>query len=106
MPRGGARPGAGRPKGAKNKATLLREAAVKFGIVPLDYLLSVMVDESQPDELRLAAAKAALPYCHSRLAAVRVVEDNGGMTHEDWCRQLEQELAHRPQAAWEEAPAL
>lgn len=82
MPRGGARPGAGRPKGAKNKTTLLREAAAKFGIVPLDYLLSIMVDESQPYELRLYAAKAALPYCHPKLAAVRVVEEGGGMTHE------------------------
>ena len=71
----------------------MREVASQYGSTPLDYLLGIMRDESQPIEVRMFAAKAALPYCTPRLAAVRVTKDDGGMTHEDWCRHLEQELA-------------
>lgn len=93
MPRGGYRPGAGRPKGAKNKLTVLREVAAEYGMTPLDYLLGIMRDESLPVEVRMFAAKAALPYCTPRLAAVRMAEESGGMTHEQWVSRLQVELA-------------
>ena len=40
------------------------------GLAPLDYLLAVMRDESNPTQVRLDAAKAAAPYVHPRLAAI------------------------------------
>lgn len=92
MPRGGCRPGAGRPKGSKSKVTILREVATAYGTTPLDYLLGIMRDESQSDEMRMFAAKAALPYCTPRLAAVRVAEESHGRSHEEWVRQFAAEL--------------
>lgn len=35
---------------------------------PLEYLKSVWMDEDQNDELRVACAKAALPYVHGKVA--------------------------------------
>lgn len=110
MAKGGYRPGAGRPKGSRNRRKKLLEegarVAATFGVTPLDYLLSVMRDETQHLDLRLFAAKAAAPFCHPRLAAVRVIADQAEMTHEQWVRRLQQELARRPQEAREEAPAV
>jgi hypothetical protein len=46
MPRGGARPGAGRPKGGKNRKTIERmkiaEQAAAGGITPLELMLQLM----------------------------------------------------------------
>jgi hypothetical protein len=84
---GGARPGAGRKKGQKDGhprncasvrlSTQLRERASATGETPLEFFCSIMHDESQPQELRIAAAQAALPYMHPRLAmiAARVEEE-------------------------------
>lgn len=38
--------------------------------MPLDYLLSVLRDESKPEETRIDVAKAAAPYVHARLTSV------------------------------------
>lgn len=35
---------------------------------PLEYLKSVWMDENQDKELRVACAKAALPYVHGKVA--------------------------------------
>lgn len=89
MPKGGARPGAGRKKGAPNKASAKREAEVKAsGITPLDYLLEIMRDDKSEKGVRLDAAKAAAPYVHPKLSSV---EMSGGLTinHEDALDQLE-----------------
>ena len=100
MSRGGYRSGAGRPKGSKNLRTRAREKAAKragtAGTSPLDFLLGMMRDEEQPLKVRMAAAKAAAPYCHPRLSAEHVTTD-GPMTHEQWLAILlheenEQEL--------------
>jgi len=77
MARGGARTGAGRPRGSVNKAS--REAAEKAresGLLPHELLLAI----SQGKKLkgigfpnrrdRIDAAKAAAPYYAPRLAAV------------------------------------
>lgn len=92
MPRGGCRPGAGRPKGAKNKLTMMREVAAQYGATPLDYLLSLVWDEALPVEVRLMAARAALPFCTPRLLAVREVVGNGPRDHAEWVRQMEGQL--------------
>ena len=69
--RGGKRQGAGRKKGAHNKASAAREAAIAAsGLTPLQHMLVIMRDETQPEAVRLEMAKAAAPYVHPRLAAV------------------------------------
>lgn len=89
MARGGARPGAGRPKGARDK--LEREAAevaAAEGIMPKDFLLSLVRDASQALDVRMEAAKAVAPYYHAKLAAI---EHSGSLTHrhEDALGELE-----------------
>jgi len=69
--KGGPRPGAGRPHGSKSKrSAAVAEAAAAAGMSPIQYLLLVMRDSTQPISMRLDAAKAAAPYCHPRLNAI------------------------------------
>ncbi len=75
MPRGGYRPGAGRPKGARSapKETRLpppdvARAARNAAMTPLDYMLAVMRDAGADDARRDRMAIAAAPYCHARAA--------------------------------------
>ena len=76
MALGGARPGAGRPKGARNKRhEEVVQGALKGRITPLEYLLSVMNNEEAEEARRVDAAKAAAPYVHARLNAVTVAGD-------------------------------
>jgi hypothetical protein len=54
------------------KEPKVADAASKRGdLMPLDFLLSVFRDECVPMSLRLKAAKAALPYCHPKLASIQ-----------------------------------
>lgn len=90
--RGGLRPGAGRKKGTRGKATLVRERitaeALEAGVTPLEYMLQLMrapIPEEAPPTvrasmatLRFEAAKAAAPYVHPRLAAIEHSGPNGG----------------------------
>lgn len=76
---GGARPGAGRPKGSANKKT--QELVAKIlgsGLTPLEYMLNVMRDEKVDQGRRDDMAKAAAPYVHNRLAAVEHTGEGGG----------------------------
>jgi hypothetical protein len=68
MLRGGKRPGAGRPKGSKNKNTVAIQAA-KTGELPLDYMLRVMRDKAADKDRRDEMAKAAAPYLHAKRAS-------------------------------------
>lgn len=73
---GGKRQGAGRKVGAVTKKTReVAEAAAASGLTPLDFMLSILRDESQPFDARFAAAEKAAPYCHAKLAAVTVGGD-------------------------------
>jgi hypothetical protein len=70
----------GRQKGSRNKATLVAEEAARValmnpGTLPLDYMLAIMRDAAQPVNRRIAAAKAAAPYCHPRLSPVSPPEE-------------------------------
>ena len=79
MPRGGRQPGAGRPKGSKNKRTIaLEEALAAGGELPKGFMLRVMCDEGQPMPLRADMAKAAAPYFHPRLNAIEHRGDDRG----------------------------
>ena len=71
MTRGGYRPGAGRPKGAKTLKLDQAGGAAAEGISrdPLQYLLGVVGDESADPELRIRCAVAALPYTSPKAEA-------------------------------------
>jgi hypothetical protein len=61
----------GRKKGIPNKATAAKAAAIaESGLTPLDYLLSVVRDETAETPVRVDAAKAAAPYVHPKLQPV------------------------------------
>jgi hypothetical protein len=47
-----------------------RAKVAATGIMPLDYLLGLLRDEGQSQEVRTDAAKAAAPYVHAKLANV------------------------------------
>ena len=69
----------GRKAGVPNKksAAIIRKIE-ESGLTPLDYMLQVMRDEStEPESLRLDAAKSAAPYCHARLTAVELTGKDG-----------------------------
>ena len=60
----------GRQKGARNRATEeARAAAAATGVLPLDYMLSVMRDSAADSKRRDAMAIAAAPYLHSKLSS-------------------------------------
>ncbi len=72
MPRGGFRPGAGRPKGTSKgglEREIRREAAAAQ-LSPLDYMLQVINDPTVDSERRDRVAMAAAPYVHPRKEAV------------------------------------
>lgn len=67
MARGGQRPGAGRPKGALNKATAsVREAAQAFTTDALSTLAEIMRDPEHPAAARVSAAQALLDRGHGK----------------------------------------
>ena len=71
MARGGARANAGRKQGKPNALNAkARERAAASGLLPLDYLLSIVRNDSEAQDVRIDAAKAAAPYLHARLASI------------------------------------
>jgi len=60
---GGARKGAGRPAGSRNKPRLIDGLPVTQD--PLQWLLALMAATHAPMKLRIAAARALMPYCHA-----------------------------------------
>ncbi len=71
---GGRRAGAGRPKGAiaKKSKVFIRSLLEEFPITPLAYFLEIVNNVKARPALRFAAAKAAAPYMHPRLASIAV----------------------------------
>src|SRR5437868_3224792 len=70
MPRGGYRPGAGRPKGSKSERhqiPMLPEQAATSR-TPLEYMLAVMNDSAADPARRDKMAIAAAPFMHARIA--------------------------------------
>lgn len=61
----------GRTKGTPNRKTAATVAKVKAsGLMPLDFLLSVMRDENVPRDERVDAAHKAAPYVHAKLSSI------------------------------------
>jgi hypothetical protein len=60
----------GRPKGSKNKRTLVSEALLAKSMAryttPLNFLLGSMTNDKMPMAIRIDCAKAAAPYVHKR----------------------------------------
>jgi hypothetical protein len=80
MPRGGARPGAGRKKGAATKKTVaIANVAAEQGITPLEVMIEAMRSHHAAKRLDEAAAiaKDAAPYMHPRLNATQL---SGGLS--------------------------
>ena len=102
MPRGGARLGAGRPKGSKDskprKITVrtlddvkrVKARAMNEGkILPLDLFMDVLNDPEADHAARMEAAKAAAPYMHPRLQATVFQDQTDKMTHEQRLAELD-----------------
>ena len=71
MPRGGARIGAGRPKGALGYSRrAIHDAAQASGETPIAYMLRVMRDEKVPPSRRDRMAELAAPFFYSRMTPV------------------------------------
>lgn len=66
---GGARPGAGRPKGSVSRRSVDAVAkAMAEGISPVEYMLGIMRDVDADQKERAWAAEKAAPYVHPRPA--------------------------------------
>ena len=65
----------------------MQDELASTGVMPLEFLITIMRDVSAEQSTRIDAAKAAAPYVHARLAAV---EHSGQMTltHEAWLESL------------------
>ena len=90
MSRGGRREGAGRKLGSVSKLDAeARKRAAEGGMMPLDFLLSIMRDGEQDARWRLDAAKAAAPYCHARLSSTELTGPNGSAVEVQTTRKLD-----------------
>ena len=70
MAHGGKRRGAGRKPGSITRRTReIAESAAAKGLGPLDYLLSIMRDETAEQRDRIKAASEVLPYMAARISA-------------------------------------
>jgi hypothetical protein len=79
VPRGGARPGAGRKRGGLSKKTTeVAARAAEQGVTPLEVLLEAMRRHYDAGELDRAAAfaKDAAPYMHPRLSTMQFARDS------------------------------
>lgn len=93
MAHGGARRGAGRKPGASTRLNEeARRRAAEGGLMPLDYMLSMLRDETLEPTARFEAAKAAAPYVHAKLANVEL-NANVAFSHEDALDQLDDDGA-------------
>lgn len=99
---GGSRPGAGRKKGQTTKLNdEARRKAADGGLMPLDYLLSIMRNETLPQPDRVDAAKAAAPYVHAKLANVEL-NASVAFCHEDALDELDEPAREGDQAQAED----
>lgn len=113
MPRGGARPGAGRkpkPKteaertarqNAKQKNEQMVEAAFD-DLTPLEYMLNRMRDPNVTDSVRDKMAMAAAPYIHSKLVTTDV-PDNANNRESEKPSGVAYEVVDEPANDWKRA---
>ena len=108
--RGGARRGAGRPKGSKNKSTIAKEAIAEILDVDDPYMLAgaihqrghtllaemerIACDPSQPVGVRIMAARTALPFLLPRRTAKPNDDTGFGEDLIETMRQRRNQLAN------------
>ena len=74
---GGRRDGAGRKPGSANIRTReIADKAAEEGLLPLEYMLSVLRNEEASFEERKWAAEKAAPYMHSRMQPRKTYDDD------------------------------
>jgi uncharacterized protein (UPF0147 family) len=93
-------PSAPMPRAEVERPVRVTKATVRQDIVaeiqsngmqtPLEFLVRILNDENLPRNERVDAAKATLPYVHSRLNSVDI-NANVAVSHEDALAFLEQE---------------
>lgn len=101
---GGRRPGAGRPRGSRNRRTIALSQApanaqqsARTGETPLDFLLRVMRNTKNVLQVRIDAAKAAAPYVHARLGAVELNQNQRSESHEERLERLAKKYGYDSQ---------
>jgi hypothetical protein len=78
MAHGGARSGAGRKAGsASTKTREIADKAAEEGITPLEYMLTILRDETKDIAARFEAAKHAAPYIHPKLSSIEASGPGG-----------------------------
>ncbi len=89
---GGKREGSGRKPahGQELSAGFQRYIKKKYDETPLDFLMSLVADPKTDLPVRVDAAKAALPYCHPRLAHIHMT-GRVEHTHESWLDSIDAE---------------
>lgn len=89
--RGGKREGAGRPKGARNRRSLvsdqLKREIAESGRDPVEYMLQVMEKDGDANR-RLEAAKGAAPYLRPKLSQAEITQHNAIEDDEEAERML------------------
>jgi hypothetical protein len=98
MANGGRRPGAGRPRGSRDKLRVATEAVVEEltkqveGKTPIEIWGQILSDTNFPLNLRLAVARDLAPYVHPKLSSTEA-KVSVNMTHEEELDVLER-VAH------------
>jgi hypothetical protein len=102
--RGGARRGAGRPPGSKDRRHRAAQVEAAGQKLPLDIMLSIINDPSVSEARRDKFIIAAAPYLHPRLTSIAMAKAPFEMTQheieETLRRQAEHELRHGGNAGW------
>ena len=90
--KGGSRPNSGRKPwdGEEFKVATARYIESRYKDTPLDYLLNEMTNTRNTKAVRIDCAKAALPYCHPRLAHLHMT-GRVEHTHEKWLDSIDGE---------------
>jgi hypothetical protein len=77
----------------RNEALSMRQ---RFAKMPLDHMLEILNDESQPLAMRNEMAWRAAPYLHTKLASIELIKTDGDQKQQqtiDCTRLSESELA-------------
>jgi hypothetical protein len=65
-------------------------------LMPLDFILAIMRDKYAPESIRFEAAKAALPYCHAKLASIKDSGTGEFLSHEEALAELAADVPDIP----------
>jgi hypothetical protein len=95
MPRGGARPGAGRPKGRLSRRRIRPEELRLVRISPLERLLERIADEALDAKYRDMLCIAVLPFVHARPVATLTAKCSFEMTDAELDQIIVKEEAYR-----------